>query len=233
MFFADKIGLSNLNLKRTPPYLILLHTFRIYGYLKFYFPNCDTEYFSSYFTVKCLWFFIFFTSHLPLINVTTAFVVSKQSGLYSEALNIPPEQEKCILRARMLSFQMLELLLLLTPNIFWDEKWNILTRALLNYFQHIHVKKPTIFTLTCYCPWCSSILPDIDPPDSMLKTFFTTDICIALRHPDGFTLPHNLVRETILWEMSTLFDYCSLLLSLWVSCSFPLVSSSYSAHIGL
>lgn len=156
MFFADKIGLSNLNLKRTLSTLILLHTFRIYGYLKFYFHNCDIEHFS-YFAVKHLWFFNFFTSYLPLINVTTAFVVSKQSGLYREILNIPPEKEKPILRVGMLTFQMLELSLHHMPNISWDEKWKRLTRALSNYFQHIHVKKPTIFTLTCHCPWCSSI----------------------------------------------------------------------------
>lgn len=229
-FFADKIGLSNLNLKRTFSSLILLHTFRIYGNLNFYFHCCDTEHFT-YCTEKRLWFFNFFTSHLPLINVTAAFVVSKQRGLYSDALNIPWEKEKCILR--MLSFQMLELSLHHTPNISWDEKWNGLTRALLNYFRHIHVKNPPSSHWHVTVRGAPlSIMPDIDLPDSMPKSFFTTDICIALRRPDGFTLPHNLVRETILWEMSALFDYCSLL-SLWVSCSFPLVSSSYSAHIGL
>lgn len=56
-----------------------------------------------------------------------------------------------------------------------------------------------------------------------LRSLFTTDICIALRHPDGFTLPHNLIRETLLREMSALFDYRSLL-CLWVSFLFPPVS---------
>lgn len=75
-------------------------------------------------------------------------------------------------------------------------------------------------------------MADIDPSDLSLKSSFTTDICIALRRPDGFKLPHNLVRETILWEMSALFDYCSLL-SLCVSCPLPPVSSSYTEHIRL
>lgn len=73
---------------------------------------------------------------------------------------------------------------------------------------------------------------DIVSSDLSLKSFFTTDICIALRRPDGFTLPHNLVRETILWEMSVLFDYSSLL-SLCVSCPFPPVPSSYAENIRL
>ena len=30
------------------------------------------------------------------------------------------------------------------------------------------------------------------------------DFYVALKHPDGFTLPHNLVREPILWEMSVI-----------------------------
>lgn len=59
-----------------------------------------------------------------------------------------------------------------------------------------------------------------------------TDICIALRHPDGFTLPHNLVRETILWEMSALFNYCSHP-SLCFSWLFPPVSPHCAEHNGL
>lgn len=70
-----------------------------------------------------------------------------------------------------------------------------------------------------------SITTDIDPLDSSLQPFFTADICIALRHPDGFTLPHNLVRETLLWEMPLLFDYRSLLSSC-VSWTLPPVTSS-------
>lgn len=135
-FFADKIGLSNLNLKRTSSSLILLHTFRTYGYLNFLFHSCDTEHFS-YFAEKHLWLFNFL--HItPSTNKCDSILCSV---LYSEALNIPPEKEKHILRAGMLSFQMLELSLHHMPNISWDEKWNGLTRGLLNYFQHIHVKK--------------------------------------------------------------------------------------------
>ncbi len=63
-------------------------------------------------------------------------------------------------------------------------------------------------------------------------SLFTTDTWIALRHPDGFTLPHNLVRETILWEMSLLLDYCSLLL-LCVSWLFPPAASAHAEHIRL
>lgn len=44
--------------------------------------------------------------------------------------------------------------------------------------------------------------------------------------------PHNLVRETILWEMLALFDYCSLLSSC-VSCPFPPVSSHYAELLRL
>lgn len=65
-----------------------------------------------------------------------------------------------------------------------------------------------------------SIMLDIDLLSLSLKYFFTTNVCIALRDPDGFTLPHNLIRETILWEMPVLFDYYSL-----VSWRFPPVSS--------
>lgn len=97
-------------------------------------------------------------------------------------------------------------------------------------------KNKTLFTVHTDTSWSIVLVrssrPAIDPSDSQPQPSFTTDICIALWHPDGFTLPHNLVRETIWWEMSALFDYC-LLLSLWVSCSFPLVCSSYSAYVRL
>lgn len=44
--------------------------------------------------------------------------------------------------------------------------------------------------------------------------------------------PHNLVTETILWEMSVLFDYCSLL---FLCVSWPVLPASpyYAEHIRL
>lgn len=69
----------------------------------------------------------------------------------------------------------------------------------------------SIFLLLCHCIMFPSTLHATYPSVRLDLRLFTADICVALRHPDGFTLPYNLVRETILWEMSALSDYEPLL----------------------
>lgn len=121
-FFADKIGVSNVSLKRTFSSLIVLHTFRIYGYLNFYFHSCDTEHF--YFAEKRLWFFNFFTSHLPLINVAAALVVSKQWPL-QWSFKHSTKERKTHLKSRDVKFSNVGALVASYAKYFlrWEVKW--------------------------------------------------------------------------------------------------------------